>query len=67
MASMAEQQTLEHQGLLHSQVSKTARVENGSGEGDSGKAPVLTAVKLLNRDLIASSENLNDLSPKSGT
>ena len=65
---MAEQQTLEHQGLLHSQVSKTARVENGSGEGsDGGKAPALAAVKLLNRDLIASSENLNDLSPKSGT
>lgn len=60
------------QGMLNSHVSKTARcidstvssqgvIENKNG----ARIPQISAVRVLNRDLIASSENLNDFSPKS--
>jgi len=60
------------QGMLNSHVSKTARcidstvssqgvIDNNNG----ARIPQISAVRVLNRDLIASSENLNGFSPKS--
>ena len=54
-----------HHALLQSQISKTARVaDKNMKDVMSSKETRINAVKLLNRDLIASSENLNDFSPK---
>lgn len=62
---MADARTLDQAILLTSQVSKTARCAESVQEGESKTAQQAPGVKLMNRDLIASSENLNDLSPKS--
>ena len=49
------------------QVSKTARpLESGQPVIGDGKLAKITAAKHLNRDLIASTEKINDFSPKNG-
>ena len=60
----SESPTIQH-AILQSQISKTARArEINSNQEIDGSDSRVPAVKLLNRDLIASSENLNELSPK---
>ena len=45
-------------------MSKTARCADSNSAIVDGKIPKVAAIKHLNRELIASSENLNDFSPK---
>ena len=53
--------------MVVNQVSKTARpLESGQPVIGDAKLAKMTAAKHLNRDLIASTEKINDFSPKNG-